>query len=85
MTTHASDTANVFPRMGATRRRKAGQNPLRSRVLGCAATTPPDPRFARGGNLSRRYKCRDQWREETVAEGRLRGDADLRVQFVTAS
>jgi hypothetical protein len=43
LTTHASDTANVFPQMGATRRRKAGQNPFRSPVLGCAVTTPPAP------------------------------------------
>jgi hypothetical protein len=41
--------------------------------------------FARGGNLSRGCMCRDQWCEERVAEGPLRGDVGLQVHSVTAS
>ena len=43
--------------------------------------TPP----SRGGET--RFcgcMCRDQWCEERVAEGRLRGDAGLQVHFVAA-
>jgi hypothetical protein len=49
VTAHASDTANVFPQMGATTRRKAGQEP---REKPCTRLRRDHPRlpptFARG-------------------------------------
>jgi hypothetical protein len=54
--------------------------------LDAVRKTPPcEPPIAREGNLSRGCMCRDQWSEEWVGAGRLRGDAGLQVHFTTAS
>ena len=50
MTTHASDTAIVFPQMGATTRRRAGQYPLEKPCTQLHETTPLPP-LRKGGTL----------------------------------
>ena len=45
-----SDTANVFPQMGTTRRRKAGQNPL-GRPCSRLRRAPPEPPLRKVGKF----------------------------------
>ena len=52
VTTHASDTANVFRKWALRGDARPVENPFKALYSVAAETTPPDPPFARGAIYS---------------------------------